>query len=687
MWTYDLAREQSPTTEHLDRLCRLSTEAGYDALGIYLEHRFAYASAPWAAGRGALTPETVAWLRREHPSLRLIPFANLLGHMEGFLYASGGEGLAEERFKGMQAAPSNPRVAAFARGLLDDVMRAFDDEIVHIGGDETQQLAASAARTGESEADLYGGYFGPMAAYVLSQGRRPAVWGDMFPEHPSALDALPKETLVFDWQYFGSPRETARRFIDAGHEVVLSPTVHVYDAAWCHLPQTEQNVRDHAAAASALGAYGVCVTTWEGALFASYETLLPAIAGCGEILRAPSSSPRGTDSKEISLPSGAEEGIGGGENTNPLDVRKTLSLNGNPQLPDPYEASPQGTTQSVQIADAIIAQYLAGKIRRAEFAYELGNLKITFDGKPNGQLPMDLAPETLRRLGLIAGMDPLKHRQSRVGKITGTFDGEPFEFAAESFPINEGIAFTLTRTPPPPSSSTDIGFASAEFGSRVDEEGAQAYADLREAPTLLRAYLKAGERHEEWARLMGVELLEAGGPFAFTGIRSALKARLLLYGNPFLLWLRNREDLLGEPGDKALAILDRAIAFAPDSAYRGVSEFTKIAIQNVRFMEESAVAYAAGKPGVAAAALAPIRLAFDDLARIAKGTNIRIGGSLADIERCTVAKEHVERVMRRIKQYGDGSLGYLPSYETICHPKFMPHDQANWWLINTWANE
>ena len=526
MWMYDLAREQSPTTEHLDRLCRLTQDAGYDALGLYLEHRFVYASAPWAAGAEAMTPETVAWMRREHPSLRLIPFVNLLGHMEGFLYASGGEGLAEERFKGMQAAPSNPAVAEFAKGLLDDVLAAFDDEIIHIGGDETQQLAASAKRSGESESDVYGGYFGPMAAHVLAQGRRPAVWGDMFLEHPTALDALPKETLVFDWQYFDSPRETARKFIEAGHEVVLCPTLHVYDAAWCHLPQSEANVRAHARAAAELDAYGVCLTTWEGALFASYETLLPAIAGCGAIL-----------AEDVTTP--------------------TLSF-------------------------------------------------------PKGEASLSLQP-------------PLQEE-----------------------PLGEGES---------------------------------------RAPALLKAYLKAGERNEEWARLMGVELNEAGGPFAFTGIRSSIKARLLLYGNPFLLWLRDREALLGEPGDKALSILDRAIAFAPDSGHRGVGEFVKIAIQTVRFTEESAVAYAAGRPGEAAAALAPIRPAFDDLARIARATNLRIGGSLADVERCVVAKEHVERVMRRIKSYGDGSLGYLPSFETICHPKFIPHDQANWWLINDWANE
>lgn len=80
-------------------------------------------------------------------------------------------------------------------------------------------------------------------------------------------------------------------------------------------------------------------------------------------------------------------------------------------------------------------------------------------------------------------------------------------------------------------------------------------------------------------------------------------------------------------------------------------------------------------------------MVFDDLAKIARRTHERIGGSLADIERCRVAKEHVEKVLVRIRKYGDGSLGYLPAFEIITHPKFMPHDQGSWWLINSWANE
>ena len=59
MWTYDLAREQAPTLDNLRVLAELSLNAGYNALGLYMEHRFAYPSAPWVHGAGAVTPSAV----------------------------------------------------------------------------------------------------------------------------------------------------------------------------------------------------------------------------------------------------------------------------------------------------------------------------------------------------------------------------------------------------------------------------------------------------------------------------------------------------------------------------------------------------------------------------------------------------------------------------------------------------
>ncbi len=494
MWMLDVAREQTSRVDLLMRYAKLSQDAGFDALGLYLEHRFAYPSAPWAQGAGCVTPDMIRQVRSEFPSLQIVPFINLLGHFEGMLYTEEGKQYREALFEGMQACPSNPDFVQFCGRLVDDTLQAFDSEIIHIGGDETWQLATCPTCKQKSRARLYGDHFVPLAERVIKAGRRPAVWGDMFLDHPSALDDLPRETLVFDWQYFQGIKKTSTLFAERGLEVVGSPTIHVYNATWAHLEQSEKNVREVAADVEELGYHGVCVTTWESGLFGSYDTLFPAIRACGKIL--------------------------------------------------------------------------------------------------NGQ--------------------------------NATFLGE---YDAES------------------------------------------------------------KAHGEWARMMSVELQSLGGVFAFSGIRSSLKARFLLYSNPFLAWMHLGEELSGEVGEKALALFERALKVAPTEAEKGVTLFARGAVEFVRLAEEAHKLYAAGKPEEAIGKLAATRMIFDDLAKVAKRSAERIGGSLADVERCRVAKAHVEMVIARLRDYGHRELGYLPAFEVITHPKFVPHDQACWWLINRWANQ
>lgn len=497
----DIAREQSPTLDHLRIYAQLTLDAGYDALGLYLEHRFAYPSTPWSHGVGSVTPDMVKTIRREFPDLRLIPFINLLGHFEGMLYTEKGKEYSEAQFQGMQACPSNPAFIELCQHLIDDTLDAFDDEIVHIGGDETGQLGQCAkckpkvdSAVGDGKAALYGAHFGPLAHYVAQRGRRPAVWGDMFLEHPEALPYLPANTLIFDWQYFGGCRDSSMKFIEAGFEVVGCPAIQTYNATWMHIEASEENVRLVSKDISDLDGFGVCLTTWECGLFGAYDTLFPALKASGAILK-----------------------------------------------------------------------------------------------------------------------------------------GEQASF--------------------------------------------------------LQAYLKESETYEEWARLMGVELAGCEGTFTPGKIRSSLKVRLLLNANPFLSVLHHGAELAGEVGDKALDIFERALAVAPNEACKGVTLFARSAVEFVRLGYQANQQYAAGNVGAAVSKLAVTRRIFEDLKRVALKSHERIGGSLADVARCDAAREHVERVIHRIKLYGDGSLGYLPAFEHITHPKFMPHDQAAWWLINKWANE
>lgn len=485
LWTYDVAREQCPPREFLSTLARTSLEAGYDALGLYLEHRFTYASALWAAGRGAIGPDDIAFLRREFPRLRIIPFVNLLGHTEGFLYTERGKRFAETAFRGLQACPRHEGFRQFAQQIVEDVLGAFDDETIHLGGDETSQLGECPQCAGHDKASLYLDHFGSLMQRVLRAGRQPALWADMALEHPRVLDDLPRETWLFDWQYFDADWSRVEWLQQRGFRVAACPTLHTYNSMWLNIGQAEQNVRSAQESAGLCGA-DLCVTTWEGALFGSYGALLPAIR---------------------------------------------------------WAANPTG----------------------------------------------DLA---------------------------------------------------------------------AAFGDA-----------------------------EEWARLLGVALPELGGPFKPGRTRSSLKCRLLLYGNPFLAWQHHAADLVGELAGAALQLTDQAVSLARNSEQRAVATFAKLAVQFVCFADEARQAYSQGLPGVAAASLAPCRQIFEELEKLALANHLNFGGSLADVERCRIAKRHVEEVLRRIRDYGDGQLGYLPSFEALTHHQFCPHDQGCWWRINAWGSE
>lgn len=484
LWTLDVAREQNFTPEHLDRWASMTSESGYDGIGLYLEHRFAYPSVPWAHGEGCLTVEHVKTLERGYPNLQIVPFINVLGHMEGFLYTERGKRYAEERFKGMSACPSNPDFRQFAEAIVDDTLSSFKSELIHLGGDETAQLGKCPRCAERDKAELYGEHVGALAQRVLQAGRRPAIWADMLAEHPEAAEHLPKQTLLFVWEYFDDPAPAADRLRQAGFEVVLCPTLHTYNSAWLNLRQAEANVR------RMIREPNFCLTTWEYGMMGNVNTLRPGIEA--------------------------------------------------------------------------------------------------------------------------------------------------------------------------------VGKGSAE---------------------LLRAYDEASDLHGKWARLMGVDLVESGPTFSAGRFRSSLRSRLLLYSNPFLAAHMHGELLAGTEGDSALALVREAVMVAPDADYRSVAMTVEKAIEFVRQADEARQAYAQELPGIAVASLAPCRQIFDDLHRLAVANRLNAGGSHADEFRCRQAKEHVERVMRRIRDYGAGQLGYLPSWETITDLRFTPHDQGNWWRINSWGEE
>lgn len=295
-WMLDVAREQSPSEAWLTEMISRSAAVGYNSVGLYFEHRYAYPSAPWAAAPGAVTPEVAARLvaHAKASDIRLIPFLNTLGHLEGFIRSEGGQWLAEGPGQySLQMCATRPECVKFARDLVADAMQVFDDEWVHVGGDETKLLGycpLCSERTKDGgNGKLWGEYYGALCKWVIEHKRRPAVWGDMLLKHPDAMDYLPKETLIFDWQYFNRPAATSAVFRKRGFDVICCPSVQTYNSGWCFLDLTQENIDQHAEDAKILGASGVLVTTWEFSYFTSLAATMPIVYAAGRRLTQGSS--------------------------------------------------------------------------------------------------------------------------------------------------------------------------------------------------------------------------------------------------------------------------------------------------------------------------------------------------------------------------------------------------------------
>lgn len=636
MWSYDLAREQCPNRDHLFEIAAMTADAGYNALGLYVEHRFAFPSVPWIRGTGALSPENVRALESEFPSLQFIPMINLLGHMEGFLYTEWGKQFREEMFRGMQACPSNPEFVALCQALVRDTIACFSSEIIHLGGDETQQLGrcplCKARAEQEGVEGLWGEHFGALARQVLASGRRPAAWGDMLLSHPKALPYLPKETLIFDWEYHEGVAETSSVFVREGFEVVACPSLQTFNAPWLHVPESTHNIAKVVEDAWSMGLYGVCLTTWECGLMGAYDTLFPAIRAVGNAVREFDPSRDG----EPPIMSKMYELLERKENLDKSGRVESLSDKQSPEI--------------------VIKQYDLLNFSTVELN------QVTIDRETLKLVPAEMA----WRLQVV----PFKREGNELWLAMADHKNE----AAR----DEVWIETSCRIHPVYANHLDVFQAIARHYDRPNL-----------GPILNKALYESYDRGNsaEWMRLMGTTLQSAGGPFAYGRRRDSLKSRLLMQSNPFLAWLHHGEELSGECGDKALAICEQALHVAPGEAERGVTLFVRNAIDFVRLAEEARVLYATENEAKAISKLAIARTLFDELAKIARRTHTRIGGSLADVDRCIKARDHVERVIVRLRDYGNGSLGYLPAWEHLTHPKFIPHDQGAWWKINQWADE
>ncbi len=76
---------------------------------------------------------------------------------------------------------------------------------IHIGCDETRLLGhcrrCQEKVRSEGISRLYVDYVARMCRIVSSFGKRPMIWADIILKHPEALQSLPEDVIIVDWNY------------------------------------------------------------------------------------------------------------------------------------------------------------------------------------------------------------------------------------------------------------------------------------------------------------------------------------------------------------------------------------------------------------------------------------------------------------------------------------------------------
>ena len=115
----------------------------------------------------------------------------------------------------------NPKVFEFVEGVLTEIMDVFPSEVIHIGGDETPTVkwesCPKCQGLGLAKDQLQAYFTQKVFDFLTAHHRRALGWDEI-------LDGCPKDAMIMSWRGTAPGAKAA----ELGHDVVMSPTTHVY---------------------------------------------------------------------------------------------------------------------------------------------------------------------------------------------------------------------------------------------------------------------------------------------------------------------------------------------------------------------------------------------------------------------------------------------------------------------------
>ncbi|HEY6978985.1 MAG TPA: beta-N-acetylhexosaminidase, partial [Chitinophagaceae bacterium] len=266
-------RIQVMKMDALKAFAKKLSEQGINTLVMEWEGTYPFESHPLIPNKYAYTKEEIRSFISYCGSIGIdvIPLQQSFGHVEYILRHARYKYLREDQKDYSQVCPleeeGNKKLFT---DLFTELAATHPSKYFHIGGDETYLLGhcekckAKAAKEGTSK--LYIDHIKMLCDIVISLGKTPVMWADITLKHPEALQLLPKQTILVDWNYgwdlnnFGDHE----KLVESGFEVWGAPSIRSHPDNY-FLTQWEKhfkNIRDFIPVCRQLGYKGIIMTSW-----------------------------------------------------------------------------------------------------------------------------------------------------------------------------------------------------------------------------------------------------------------------------------------------------------------------------------------------------------------------------------------------------------------------------------------
>lgn len=266
-------RTQVMTIDALKNFATELSEMGINTLVMEWEATFPFDKHAVISNPLSYSKEDVAGFISHCDKLGIdvIPLQQCFGHVEYILrhdrYSKYKENWQQEI---SQICPLKSGTTELFTEIFSEVAALHPSEYFHIGGDETWLLGKCkwckeyAEKHGKSA--LFVDYVVKMCDIVTSLGKRPVLWADIITKYPEAIDKLPKNAILVDWnygwniKYFGD----LDKVLSSGLEIWGAPAIrshpdHYYLTDWI---KHFNNQRDFIPYARQTGYKGMVMTSW-----------------------------------------------------------------------------------------------------------------------------------------------------------------------------------------------------------------------------------------------------------------------------------------------------------------------------------------------------------------------------------------------------------------------------------------